>query len=165
MSPLFLIPLIYLASILQVGLAPRSQIAGAGPHLLAVLVVIWGMKSTGWRAIMIASLIGLVDDLNSIAPLGVGVSIYALVAYGIVWWRRQIKLEHLSVQIVVVWISITAITLAESIAGLCLSQSVPSLPISLERTAVVGLYTTMVAVPILLVMSWYFEKHEPDLNG
>jgi cell shape-determining protein MreD len=164
MSPLFLIPLVYLASVLQIGLASRSQIAGAGPDLLAVLAVIWGMKSAGWHAILIAALIGLVSDLNSTAPLAVGVTIYALAADGILWWRRQIKLEHLSVQIVVVWTSITAMTLAESIAGLCLSQSVPALTIAAQRTAVVGLYSTLIAVPILLVMSWCGETQKPDLS-
>jgi rod shape-determining protein MreD len=165
MSPLFLIPLIYVASILQIGLAPRSQIAGAGPDLLALLAVIWVMKSAGWHAILIAALIGLAGDLNSTAPLGVGVAISALAAYGILWWRRQVKLEHLSVQVVVVWTSITAITLAETIAGLCLSQPVPSLAIAAQRTAVVGVYSTLIAVPILLVMSWCCETQKPDLSG
>jgi hypothetical protein len=57
MTPVLLIPLIYLASILQIGLASHWQIAGAGPDLLALLAALWTMKSTGWQALVVAALL------------------------------------------------------------------------------------------------------------
>ena len=165
MSPLFLIPLIYLASILQIGLAPYWQIAGAGPDLLALIAALWAMKSTPWHALAAAAAIGLAGDLNSTAPLGIGVALYAVVAYGVIWWRRQVKLDRLPAQIAVVWTGVTAITLFDLIAGRCLGQSIPSLHVAIERTAVVGLYTTMIAVPILLVVSWRRPGDDPRLSS
>jgi len=165
MSPLSLIPLIYLASILQIGLAPRWQIAGAGPDLLALIAVVWSMKSTGWHWLAAAVFVGLASDLSSTAPLGIGVAIYAVVAQVVIWWRRKIRLDRVAAQIAVVWAGVTAVTLLELAAGDCLGQSFPSFSIAIERTAIVGLYTTMISVPILLVMSWRCEQHEPALSS
>jgi len=165
MSPLFLVPLIYLGSILQIGLAPHWQIAGAGPDLLALVAIIWVINSTGWHSLAVAALLGLASDMNSTAPLGVGVAIYAVAAYGVVWWRRQVNLDRLPPQIAVIWTGVTTITLLELIAGRCLGGSPFSLHAALSCTAVVGLYTTMTAIPILLVMSWRRDKHEPALHA
>jgi rod shape-determining protein MreD len=165
MSPLFIVPLIYLASILQIGLAPHWQIAGAGPDLLAVVTIIWAIKSNGWHALAVAALVGMASDLNSTVPLGIGVAIHAVTAYGVVWWRRQVKLDRWQAQIAVVWTGVSAITLSELIAGRCLGGSVCSAHVALACTAVVGLYTTTIAAPILLVMSWWRERHEPALNA
>lgn len=164
MSPLFLIPLVYLASILQIGLAPHWQVAGAGPDLLALIAVLWTMKSIGWHALAAAATIGLVCDLNSTGPLGVGMALYAVIAYGVVWWRRQVRLDRLPAQIAVVWTGVTAISISEFVASRCLGQSVPPLPIAVERTAIVGLYTAMIAVPIVLVISWRRERHDPAIS-
>jgi rod shape-determining protein MreD len=161
MSPLFLIPLIYIASVLQIGLAPRWQIAGAGPDLLALIAVIWAIRSRGWHALVIAALLGLAGDLNSTTPLGIGIAVYAVTASAVIWWRRQIKLDGLAGQVAVVWASVTAITLLEFIASRCFGQSLPALHIAIERTAVIGVYTTMIAIPILLVMSWRCERQDP----
>jgi rod shape-determining protein MreD len=163
MSPVFLVPLIYLVSMLQIGLAPHWQIAGAGPDLLALLAVLWTVKSTGSHALATAALIGFGSDLNSTMPLGVGMALYALIAYGVVWWRRQVKLDRLSAQIAVVWSGITAIVLLEHIAGSCLGRTM-SLGLAIEGTAVVGLYSTMIAIPVLLVMSWRRSAGDPRLS-
>jgi rod shape-determining protein MreD len=165
MSALFLVPLIYLSTILQIGLAPYWQIAGTGPDLLALLAILWVVKTTGWHSLAVAALIGFGSDLNSTAPLGLGMALYAAIAYGLVWWRRQVKLDRLSAQVAVVWAGVTVITLLELIADSGLGRSISSLRLALERTAVVGLYTTMIAVPVLLVMSWRRDKREPVLSA
>jgi len=163
MSPLFLIPLVYLASILQIGLARHWQIAGAGPDLLALVAVVWTMKSTSWHALAAAASIGLACDMNSTGPLGVGMALYAVIAYGVIWWRRQVRLDRLPAQIAVVWTGVTVISISEFVANRCLGQSIPPLPIAIERTAIVGLYTAMVAVPIVLVLGWRRQRHDPAI--
>jgi rod shape-determining protein MreD len=165
MSRLFLIPLVYFASILEISFAPHWQIAGAGPDLLALIAVMWTVKSTGWHALAATALVGLVCDLNSEGPLGIGMALYAAIAYGVIWWRRQVGLDRLPAQIAVVWTGVTAISISELAANRCLGQSVPPLSIAIERTAIVGLYTAMIAVPIVLVLSWRGERHGPAISA
>jgi len=161
MSPIFLIPLVYFASVLQSGLASRWEVAGAGPDLLALTAISWAVKSAAWRGLAVAAAIGFISDLNSSAPLGVGIALYSAAAYGVIWWHRQMNLDRLPGQIAAVWLGVTAITLSEFVASRCLGQSTPTLDIVIERTAAVGLYTTTIALPLLIIMSWLAEKQLP----
>src|SRR5262245_11450557 len=141
MALLVLTPIIYAACLLQIGLTQRWQIAGAGPDLLALTAVLGVVKSRDWHGLTIAAVLGLVSDLNSTAPLGVGMAIYSVIGYGIVWWRRQVKLDGLAGQIAAIWSGITSVAILELIASACFGQSTPALHTAIERTAVVGLYT------------------------
>jgi len=101
--------------------------------------------------------------LNSAESLGVEMALYAVIAYGVIWWRRRVRLERLPAQIAAVWTGVTAISISEFVANRCLGQSVPPLATAIERIAIVGLYTAMIAVPIVLVLGWRRQRHDPAI--
>ena len=67
MSPLFLIPLFYLAAVLQTWLTARM--GGAVPDLVALVAICWLTTSAGRRGGFVMALAGIVCDLNSNGPV------------------------------------------------------------------------------------------------
>ncbi len=94
MSPAALIPLIYLAAVLESWLLPHWEVAGAGPDLLVLVAFVWLTMSASRSAIVVVAIVGLVNDLNSAAPLGIGMGVFAVVGYCAVWLRRRLVLDH-----------------------------------------------------------------------
>ncbi len=104
MSPLFLIPLIYLASALQTLQAPQWQIAGVGPDLIALTGFTWLALSKNRYSFAIVALVGLAADFNSPAPLGLSLAVYAIVAYLLTRLRSRIHLDHFAGQLGVIFL-------------------------------------------------------------
>jgi rod shape-determining protein MreD len=157
MSPQLLIPITYLAAMLQTWLAARWT-AGGAPDLLALTAFAWLVTYGGPRGFILAALVGLVADLNSSAPLGIEMAIYGGVGYGVIWLRRQMNVDRMPAQLGVFWLAITLVTLLAGIVAWCLNPSILSARLLVERTALTGLYTTLAAVPVLMAVGWRRAK-------
>jgi cell shape-determining protein MreD len=154
MSPLFFIPLIYFAAIVQTWFAARWEAFDAGPNLLVLAAFLWLTQSLTRRGLLMAALAGLVSDLNSPTPLGLGMAIFGCAAYCVVWIRLRISLDGFATQLGVVWFAATSITLWQGIFIKCWGMSSVAWSMLVQRSALVGLYTMIVAVPILIFLFW-----------
>jgi rod shape-determining protein MreD len=154
MSTLYFIPLVYLAAVVQTWFAPRWLAFEAGPNLLVLAAFLWLTQSPSRRGILKAALAGLISDLNSPTPLGLGMATFAGAAYGVVWLRQRISLDGFAAQTGVVWFAATSITLWQGIfIKFWGKSSVVWIEVA-QRSALVGLYTVMVALPILIFLFW-----------
>ena len=70
MSPLFFIPLVYLAALVQTWFVPRWQAFEAAPNLLVLIAFLWLTQTPSRRGLLMAALAGLTSDLNAPTPLG-----------------------------------------------------------------------------------------------
>ena len=158
---MLLIPFVYIAAVLQTWIAPRCELSGAVPNLLALTAFTWLITNGGPRGFLVTALVGLVSDLGSSTPLGFGIAMYAIVGYGAIWLRRHMNADRLPGQMGVLWLAITAITLSEGMTALCLHQAKLTAPMLLEHTILAGLFTTISALPIFVIINWRRARHRP----
>jgi rod shape-determining protein MreD len=113
MSPLFLIPLFYLAAVLQAWLG--AHWVGVGPDFVALVAICWLTTSTGRRGGVIMAMAGFVLDLNASGPLGMATAVFFVVGQALVWLRSRMKLDGFLGNCCQAWIAATAIPLAMAI--------------------------------------------------
>lgn len=154
MSPLLLLPLVYLAAALQTLLSPQWQVAGVGPDLLALTAFAWLAVSPRRYAFVVVALIGLVADLASPAPLGLGLAAFAFVGYSLMRLRSRVHLDHLTGHIAIIWLGVASTCFVQTVALRVLGKT--SLPwlMLLPRSALVGFYTASLSIPLLMIAGW-----------
>lgn len=158
---MLLIPFVYIAAVLQTWISPRWELSDAVPNLLALTAFVWLITNDGPRGFLVTALVGLVSDLGSSTPLGFGIAVYSVVGYGAIWLRRHMNADRLLGQLGVLWLAITAITLSEGITAMCLHQDQLTAPMLLGHTILVGLFTTILALPIFVIINWRRANHRP----
>jgi rod shape-determining protein MreD len=158
MRELFLVPIVYVAALLEIWLAPRWEVRGIVPDLLALVAFAWLAGTRNRYAFLAAALVGLVSDLNSSAPLGIGMAAFAIVAFLVMFLRRNLHLEGLFGRVLIVGFGATAVCALQGIA-LRLMHSVDGSLVGLvERAGLVGLYTLAVSIPIEMIIYWMKPK-------
>ncbi|MCC7086000.1 MAG: rod shape-determining protein MreD [Pirellulales bacterium] len=161
MPVLFLIPLVYLAALADVWLSTHWEIRGIVPDLLALVVFAWLAVARGRYAFVVTAFVGLVGDLNSSAPLGIGMAAFALVGYSIIFFRRHLHLDGSISQLVVISLgTMTACGLQGIGLRLAGSIEIPFTAI-VEHAALVGLYTSGIAIPVLMLVRWVTPQRKP----
>jgi rod shape-determining protein MreD len=157
MSYLQLLIAVYFAAVLQTSLAPVFEVRHVVPDLFALVAIVWQLSTVRPRGFVAASLVGLACDLTSAGPLGIGVGLFALIGFLVGWLREKIDANHLLAQLVVVWLATTAIAAGEVVIRRLLGETTLTWTTLAVRAASVGVYTTGVALPLLMVIGWLRE--------
>lgn len=152
MAWLILIPAIYVAAVLETSLAPLVEVHGVVPDLLALVAVVWLLRTGRERGFLTAAAIGLVCDLTAAGPPGIGMGAFALVGYGVGRFRDRLDFDHFFVQLGVLWSAVVAISLLEATAWRLTSETVLPWPTLAVRAVTIGTYTAAVALPMLLLL-------------
>ncbi len=158
---ILLLPLIYLAAVLEIFLAPHWQIAGITPDLLALVAFTFIAISQSRSSIFIIALIGLASDLNSSGPLGLGLAAFALVAYSLASLQARLQLDHFFGRLTLVWLGITAASVIQAIVARAAGQTAIPIQALITRALVAGFYTSALAVPMLLLIAWVRAPQRP----
>jgi cell shape-determining protein MreD len=156
MSSFLFIPVLYLVAVLQTWFASRWDAFGVGPNLLVLIGFLWLTQSGSRRGLLVAALAGLVSDLNAPTPLGLGlgVALFSGMAYGVIELRRRISLDGFPAQLGVVWFAAASITLWQGVFFKFFGHAPVAWSGLMQRSALVGLYTMCVAIPILIFVFW-----------
>ncbi|HEV2973096.1 MAG TPA: rod shape-determining protein MreD [Pirellulales bacterium] len=157
MAVIFLILATYIAAVLQTTLVPAFEVRHVMPDLLSLVAIVWQLL-TGWRRGFVATaMVGLAFDLTSTGLLGVGLGLFALVGFAVAWLRTKLDMNHLIVRLAVVWLATTAIAIGEVVICRLLGETTLPWPSLAVRAVGVGVYTTGVALPLLMVVGWLGE--------
>lgn len=157
MPYLLLLIAVYCAAVLQTSLAPAIEARHVVPDLFALVGIVWQLSTVRPRGFVAASLVGLACDLTSGGPLGMGMGLFALVGFLVGWLREKVDANHLLARLVVVWLATTAIAVGEVAIRRLLGETTLPWTTLAVRAASVGVYTTCVALPPLMVMGWFRE--------
>ncbi len=106
------------------------------------------------RGFLAVAVVGLLSDLTSAGPLGIGMAVFALVGYGITALRGKLDLDHFIVRLTVLWLAVTTIALAQGIAWKLTSETSLSWPTLAVRGVTIGVYTAAVGLPLLTMIHW-----------
>ena len=154
---LLLVPIVYLAAVVDTSLADRLQVGHVAPDLLALVAVVWLLVAgSPWGFLAVAA-IGLAGDLISPGRVGLGMASFLLVGYAVTRLRGRVALESLAGQVAVVLAAVTLVGLAVATGRWLLGETAEALPALLARAMGVGLYTAGVSVPLLMVIGWIRE--------
>jgi rod shape-determining protein MreD len=154
MAILFLMLATYLAAALQASLAPMIEVRHVMPDLFALVAVLWVLRPAGSHGFIAAGLVGLVYDLTSAAPLGIGLGLYSLAGYSIWVLRGKLDGNHLLVQLPIAWLATTIVAVGEAAAARLFGELTLPWTTLAVRAVSVGVYTTAVALPVLMVVGW-----------
>jgi rod shape-determining protein MreD len=154
MAFLFLMLATYLAAALQTSLAPAIEVRHVMPDLFALVAIVWLLRPAGPRGFVAAGLVGFVYDLTSAAPLGIGFGLYSLAGYLICSLHGKLDGNRLLVQLPIVWLTTTIIALGEAAAARLFGDTTLAWTTLAVRAVGVGVYTTAVALPVLMVLGW-----------
>ena len=161
MRLLLLIAILYGAAVFETSLADVIRVGHVAPDLMALLAVIWLLLTPGRRTFLVAGAIGLAADMIAPGRVGVGTACFLLIGFALTRLRAKLDVEHLVWQVPVVSVSVTMLA-----AGLATGRWVSgetAIPLStlLVRAVGVGVYTTGVSVPLLMLIGWLREPFGP----
>ena len=154
MAILFLMLATYLAAALQTSLAPVIEVRHVMPDLFALVTIVWLLRPAAPHGFIAAGLVGLVYDLTSAAPPGIGLGLYSLAGYSICMLRGKLDGNHLLVQLPIVVLATTIIALGEAEATRLFGELTLPWTTLAVRAVGVGVYTAAVALPVLMVVGW-----------
>ena len=160
---LLLLSLLYAAAAIQSSLGDLMRVGRAEPDLLALAAVVWLLAANGSRAFLVTGAIGLVEDLLAPGRVGLAAVCFLTVGYGLTRLRTRFPLDHLSLQLPVMLLSLTALALAQTVGRWLAGETAADLGPLAVRALGVGLYTSGVGVPLLMVMNWIREaRRRPE---
>jgi rod shape-determining protein MreD len=157
MSYLLLLAAVYLAAVLQTSLAPAFEVRHVAPDLFALVAIVWQLHTARPRGFIAAAFVGLAHDLTSAGPFGIGLGLFALVGFLVGWLREKVDTSHLLAQLIVIWLAATAIAAGEVAICRLLGETSLTWTTLAVRATSVGVYTTGVALPPLMVIGWFRE--------
>ncbi len=160
MAILFLVLATYVAAVLQISLVPAIEVRHVMPDLFALVAVLWLSRTSGRQALFGAAFMGLIFDLTSAAPLGIGLGIYSIMGYVLSRLGGKVSGTILPVQLAVVWLATTSIALGEAAAARIVADTTLSWTTLAARGVSVGVYTTAVTLPVLMVLGWLPQKKQ-----
>jgi rod shape-determining protein MreD len=157
MRTLLLLPLVYVAAVLQTSLADVVRVGRVEPDLLAVLAVGWLLVFPGPRSFLAAGLAGLAADLISPGRIGVAAFCFLLVGYGVMRLRARLPIRHLVWQVAVVGVAVSLIAAGSAMGRWLLGETTAAPSVLLVRSLSVGVYSAGVSLPLLMVVGWMQE--------
>jgi cell shape-determining protein MreD len=157
MRYLLLLPIVYIAAVTETSLVDLIGVGPVTPDLLAMVAIVWLMLVPTPRAILVAGAIVLVGDLIAPGRPGVGMAWMLLVGYAITRLRQHVKMDHLAVQLIVLWAAVTLWASAVAITSQLTGHTTSPWPTLLANTTGVGIYTAGVSLPALMIIGWIRE--------
>lgn len=154
MTTLALLLATYVAALLDSTFVTRWQVGSVGPDLFALVAFVWLAGTQSRWAVLVAAAIGLASDLNSPAPLGIGMGAFAVCACAAVYLRQNLRLDGPIARLGIVWFGAAGTCLLQAIVLRIMGQIALSPGAMAQHASLVGLYNTLLAVPALMVASW-----------
>ncbi len=152
---LLLVPIVYLAAVVQTSLADVIEVGRVAPDLLALVAVMWVVLAGGPRAFLVAGAIGLVEDLLSPGSVGLGMAGFLLVGYGVTRLRRRLPLDHLALGVLTVGGAVSVLVFGLSLGQWLLGEASFTWRILLERALCMGVYTAGASLPAWMIAGWW----------
>jgi rod shape-determining protein MreD len=165
MRILLLIPLVYVAAVLDTSLAGVIRVGQIAPDLLATLAVVWLLIFPGPRSFLAAGAVGLAGDLVSPGRVGVAAICFLLVGYAIARLRSRFALDHVVWQVAVVWVGVTLLAAGMAVGRWLLGEISQPVAGLLLRSLGVGVYSAGVSLPLLMVIGWIREPFRKTLTA
>ncbi len=154
MAYLLLIVCVYLAAVVDTSLGGVLAVRGVTPDLVALAAVTWVLLARSRWAFLTGGAVALLGDLISPGRVGVGAAWMLLVGFGLGWLLPRVPGRGLAVRLALVSAAMTVWCLGVAATASVLGDAARPFPRLLAAALGAALYTSAVAVPILMVVGW-----------
>ncbi len=150
--------LAYILLGLQLGLAPYIAYRDVPPNLLILLVVFIALNAPREEALLVSLLIGALQDLSSLQPLGLFAFSYGLVAVLVCWLAESVRRAHPFTHLSLTFMSTMVVGMLLLVhelvrpSGLSANTAVKSVRIGPRVVVVMALYTTLISPAVIYVL-------------
>ncbi len=154
MAYFLLIVFVYLAAVVDTALAEVLRVGSVAPDLVALVAVVWLLLVRSRWAFLAAGIVALLGDLIAPGRVGVGAAWMLLVGFGLSWLIPRVRSRALAVRLPLAAGAMTAWCLGVAATTIALGDAV--LPPATQFAQALGaaLYTSAVALPVLMVAGW-----------
>ncbi len=154
MAYLLLILCVYVAAVLDTSLGEMLAVRGVSPDLVALVAVTWVLLARDRWAFLAGGMVALLGDLISPGRVGVGAAWMLLVGFGLGWLPPRVPGRGLAVRLTLVTAAMMVWCLGVAATVSALGTAAMPFPRQLAAALGAALYTSAVAVPILMVVGW-----------
>ncbi len=158
MPYLLLIPLVYLAAVVDTAAAEVLRVGNVTPDLVALAAMVWVLLVRSRWAFLTAGAVALLGDLIAPGRVGVGAAWMLLVGFGLGWFveqaRRRRLADGLPARLLFTAAALTAWCLGVGLTSVLLGAAAQPLPAPLLQAFGAAAYTTAAALPVLMVAGW-----------
>lgn len=154
MAYLLLIIFVYLAAVADTALAEVLRVGNVTPDLVALVAVVWVVLARSRWAFLTAGSVALLGDLIAPGRVGLGAAWMLPVAFGLGWIARQVRSRGPAVQLPMVAAAMTVWCLGLAATTAALGEAPLPLATQLQQALGAAVYTSAVALPVLMVAGW-----------
>ncbi|MBN1587878.1 MAG: rod shape-determining protein MreD [Pirellulales bacterium] len=161
MWSILLVPILYVAAVVQTSLVDVLRIGRVEPDVLVFVGLVWVLCSRGPYRFLAAGAAGLVGDLLCSGTVGPGCAAGLAVGYLLVRADARIAIDRLASRLLAVWVGATFMILVEVLLRGILGQFVSwaHFGLALRLGLGAGLYTAVISLPVLMVVGWLHSAH------
>ncbi len=157
MRYLLVLPIVYLAAVLDTSLVDTLRVGRVAPDLLALTALVCVLSTPGPRAFLLGGAIMLLGDLVAPGRVGVGAAWMLLLGYTVTRLRHQVRLDCLALRVATVGIVVACWAAGVATTDRLLGELPMAWASIGGRAAGVGVYTAGAALPVLMVLGWIRE--------
>lgn len=162
LRPLVVVLLVVTTAAIQSVVFPYLTVGGYRPDLLLLLTVGFALRDGALPGIRIGIACGLVADLMATqTPLGLGILVHAVVGAGVGVLRPYLAPDSLTAPLVSAGATGVLGTLAFGLGARAFGESLLTTSIVLETALMVGIYNTVLAVPVIGAVTKLTRKWPP----
>ncbi len=154
MAYLLLAIFVYLAAVADTALAEVLRVGNVAPDLVALVAMVWVVLARSRWAFLTAGAVALLGDLIAPGRVGVGAAWMLLVGFGLAWLARQMRSRGPAVRLPLVAGAMTVWCLGLAATAVVLGDAARPLGTQLAQALGAAVYTSAVALPVLMVAGW-----------
>jgi rod shape-determining protein MreD len=151
---LLLIVSVYLAAVADTALSGLLRVGNVTPDLVALIAVVWVLLVRSRWAFLTAGAVALLGDLIAPGRVGVGAAWMLLVGFGLGLVLQRIRSRHLAVRLPLLLAAMIVWCVGVAATHGVLDETTAPLTIQLGRAIGAAVYTSAIAVPVLMVAGW-----------
>ncbi len=163
MAYLLLILSVYLAAVADTALGEVLRVGTVTPDLVALVAVLWVILVPSRWAFLTAGAVALLGDLIAPGRVGVGAAWMLPVGLGLGRVVQHIRSRGLTVRLPLVAAAMTVWCLGVTATASALGDTTLPLASQLGHALGAAVYTSAIAVPVLMVAGWVRTDREVTL--
>jgi rod shape-determining protein MreD len=155
---LFVVTMVYVAGVFDSVIAPSLTIYGVSPDFLALAATVATFLLRGPGRFVVAGVAGVIAEVNAPGRMGVGMAVYAIIAFSLCLLLRRTRRPPL-VNAAITLVAVAAMSLGVAIVRSLLKELDWSPAGFAMASVAVGFYTALISVPCYYVVEVFVRRH------
>lgn len=152
------VTMVYVAGVLDSVIAPSLAVYGVSPDFLALAATLATFLICGPGRFVLAGMAGAIADVNAPGRLGIGMAVFAVVAFALCRVMRRARRPPF-VKSAITFVAAAAMSLGVAVVRSFLKELDWSLASFAIASVAAGFYTALISVPCYYVVEFFARRH------